>query len=158
MTHKPKFQAPVATVMLARIYLERHGIAKDKIDEFRRGLARLMQNIGRPDLAPPLRQWATPADLTETVGRDHITCLECKRKFKVLGRHLWAEHQLTRKDYIAAWSLPVDYPMACQSYSEAKSAIFRKSGLKGGRPKGSTTINPSKSWRKIQKESTEHGD
>jgi predicted transcriptional regulator len=69
----------------------------------------------------------------KSLGRDHITCLMCGRKQKLLKRHLSSAHSLTPTEYREMFGLKRDYPMTAPSYVEMRAEIARRVGL--GRPK-----------------------
>jgi predicted transcriptional regulator len=68
-----------------------------------------------------------------SLSRDHITCLLCGRKQKLLKRHLSSAHQLTPPEYRELFGLKRDYPMTAPSYVEMRAEIARRVGL--GRPR-----------------------
>lgn len=73
---------------------------------------------------------ARPAlPLDRAVTDDKVFCLCCGKGFKMLKRHLGAEHGLTEDEYRAQFGLPADMPLVAPSYSERKAAYARKVGL-----------------------------
>jgi predicted transcriptional regulator len=82
------------------------------------------QAAAKPEPVIPVRR---------SLSRDHITCLMCGRKQKLLKRHLSSAHNLTPPEYREMFSLKRDYPMTAPSYVEMRAEIARRVGL--GRPK-----------------------
>lgn len=86
----------------------------------------------RPDPAVSVRASVKP---------DHVVCLDCGKKMKMLKRHLSTEHQMSPEEYKARWELPADYPLVAPNYAETrrdlakKIGLGRKPGQKRGRPK-----------------------
>ena len=86
----------------------------------------------RPDPAVSVRS---------SVKRDHLVCLDCGKKMKMLKRHLSTEHDMTPDEYRARWDLSGDYPMVAPEYAETrrdlavKIGLGRKPGQKRGRKK-----------------------
>ena len=86
----------------------------------------------RPDPAVSVRA---------SVKKDHIICLDCGKKMKMLKRHLSTEHGLTPDEYRARWNLSADYPMVAPDYAATrrdlavKIGLGRKPGQKRGRKK-----------------------
>lgn len=78
----------------------------------------------KPEPVVPIRR---------SLSRDHITCLLCGRKQKLLKRHLSSAHQLTPPEYRELFGLKRDYPMTAPSYVEMRAEIARRVGL--GRPR-----------------------
>lgn len=76
-----------------------------------------------------------------SVKKDHIVCLECGKKMKMLRRHLSSEHGMTPQEYRERWGLSADYPMVAPDYAETrrelavKIGLGRKPGQKRGRRK-----------------------
>jgi predicted transcriptional regulator len=91
------------------------------------GLAggRLPTAAGRQEPAVPVKKSVTP---------DHIICLECGRKQKMLKRHIRTAYGLSPEQYRERWELPTDYPMVAANYSKKRSSLARQIGLgTGGR-------------------------
>jgi len=64
-----------------------------------------------------------------SVKPDHIVCLECGAKNKMLKRHLATAHGLSPNDYRARYKLPADYPVVAPEYAAARSRMAKKIGL-----------------------------
>lgn len=79
--------------------------------------------------------------IRSSVKRDHIVCLDCGKKMKMLRRHLTSEHGLDPQAYRERWGLAADYPMVAPEYAETrrdlavKIGLGRKPGQKRGRRK-----------------------
>lgn len=89
----------------------------------------------RPDPAVSIRA---------SVKKDHIVCLDCGKKMKMLKRHLSTEHGLSPDEYRARWELSADYPLVAPNYAETRRDLAKKIGLgrkpgqkRGRRKKGS---------------------
>ena len=89
----------------------------------------------RPDPAVSVRS---------SVKKDHIVCLDCGKKMKMLKRHLSTEHDMSPEEYRQRWDLPSDYPMVAPAYAETrrdlahKIGLGRKPGQKRGRKKAAS--------------------
>ena len=83
----------------------------------------------RPDPAVSVRA---------SVKKDHIICLDCGKKMKMLKRHLSTEHDMTPEEYRARWDLPSDYPMVAPEYADTRRDLAKKIGLgrKPGQKRG----------------------
>lgn len=75
---------------------------------------------GRPEPALPLDR---------AVTHDKVYCLCCGKGFKMLKRHLGAEHGLTEAAYRNLFDLPEDLPLVAPSYSERKASYAREAGF-----------------------------
>ncbi|MEP2736007.1 MAG: MucR family transcriptional regulator [Erythrobacter sp.] len=83
----------------------------------------------RPDPAVSVRASVKP---------DHVVCLDCGKKMKMLKRHLSTEHQMSPEEYKARWELPADYPLVAPNYAETRRDLAKKIGLgrKPGQKRG----------------------
>ncbi len=64
-----------------------------------------------------------------SVKKDHIVCLDCGKKMKMLKRHLSTEHGMTPEQYRARWELSADYPIVAPNYAETRRDLAKKIGL-----------------------------
>jgi predicted transcriptional regulator len=71
--------------------------------------------------------------LRRSVRPDHLVCLICGKKQKLLKRHLAVEHELTPNQYGETFRLKPDYPMAAPNYAQQRRELAMKIGL--GRPR-----------------------
>ncbi len=65
----------------------------------------------------------------KSVADDHITCLDCGKKFKSLKRHIRTYHDVTPDEYRARWKLAADYPMVAPNYSASRAKMAKQFGL-----------------------------
>ena len=64
-----------------------------------------------------------------SVKKDHIVCLDCGKKMKMLKRHLSTEHGMTPEEYRARWELPADYPIVAPNYADTRRKLAKQIGL-----------------------------
>ena len=64
-----------------------------------------------------------------SVKPEHISCLECGKKQKMLKRHLMTNHEMTPADYRQKWALSSDYPMVAPNYAEQRRTLAKSIGL-----------------------------
>jgi predicted transcriptional regulator len=115
--HVSKSSVPAAEIprLIGDIYQALSGLAG----------GRLPSAAGRSEPAVPVKKSVTP---------DHIICLECGRKQKMLKRHIRTAYGLSPEQYRERWELPADYPMVAANYSKKRSSLARQIGLgTGGR-------------------------
>ncbi|GAA4643377.1 MucR family transcriptional regulator [Pontixanthobacter gangjinensis] len=87
----------------------------------------------------PVEELPDPAvSIRSSVKKDHIVCLDCGKKMKMLKRHLMTEHGLTIDEYRNRWSLTADYPMVAPDYAATRRDLAKKIGLgrKPGQKRG----------------------
>ena len=65
----------------------------------------------------------------KAITDDKIYCLCCGKPFKMLKRHLGAEHGMTEQAYREAFDLDEDYPLVAPNYSERKANYARSVGF-----------------------------
>ena len=74
-------------------------------------LAQTLENAMCPEEAKQ-----TPAvDPKNSIGESYVTCLECGKKFKVMGNRHLKTHGLTAKEYKAKWGLKKGVSLAAKS-------------------------------------------
>lgn len=89
--------------------------------------SRLHAELGEAPAPQPKAQSGLTA--ANAVTRDKIFCLCCGKGFKMLKRHLGAEHDMTEQAYREAFGLAEDYPLVAPSYSERKANYARSVGF-----------------------------
>lgn len=122
----------IATIVAS--YAARPDVKPDDIVEL---LAKLKREMGDQDVAPSAPDVAgetvekpKPAlPIEKAVTRDKVYCLCCGKGFKMLKRHLTAEHGLSEAEYRRLFDLPEDMPLVAPSYSEKKAAYAKKAGF-----------------------------
>jgi predicted transcriptional regulator len=65
----------------------------------------------------------------QTVFDDHLICLDCGLRVKMLKRHLRTAHNAIPVQYRLKWGLPADYPMVARHYAALRSSLAKSSGL-----------------------------
>jgi predicted transcriptional regulator len=64
-----------------------------------------------------------------SVKKDHIVCLDCGKRMKMLKRHLSTEHGMTPDEYRARWELGPEYPLVAPNYAETRRKLAKEIGL-----------------------------
>ncbi len=104
------------------------------------------------DLLPPraLGSVEPALPIAKAVTEDKVYCLCCGKGFKMLKRHLGAEHGLTEAAYRAMFGLSDDIPLVAPSYSVRKASYARKVGFgKYDRAEAGTSVSRSPVGQKI---------
>lgn len=80
--------------------------------------------------APKAEAGSEPAiPISKAVTDEKVYCLCCGKGFRMLKRHIGAEHGLTEAQYRNKFGLPEDFPLVAPSYSEMKASFAKKAGL-----------------------------
>src|ERR687884_1279549 len=96
---------------------------------------------------------APAVSVKKSVQPDYIVCLEDRKMFKSLKRHLRTVYDLTPDQYRAKWGLPADYPMVAPNYAAARSELAKSMGLGARRrktpdPEPAQPVAPARGRRK----------
>jgi predicted transcriptional regulator len=81
-------------------------------------------------------------DPKASLFRDHIVCLGCGKRVKMLRRHIRTAHGMTSDDYRRHWDLPYDYPMVTSAYAKVRSDLAKAAGLGSHRGDRRTRLPP----------------
>jgi predicted transcriptional regulator len=83
--------------------------------------------------------------IRSSVKPDHVVCLECGKKMKMLKRHLSTDHGMTTDDYRKRWGLASDYPLVAPNYAEKRRELAKLIGLgrKPGQKRGRRKKTPA---------------
>lgn len=119
---------------VAAAYATRTDVSADDIVSL---VAKLRQEFGTDKTVEPTTQteirasgFAEPAlPIDKAVTHDKVFCLCCGKGFKMLKRHLGAEHNLTEAAYRAKFGLPEDLPLVAPSYSARKASYAKEVGF-----------------------------
>jgi predicted transcriptional regulator len=121
------------TAEIVSAYVSNNEIAPSELGGLITTVAGQLSKVGaEPD--QPAEEKPEPAvSARRSIRPDHLVCLICGRKQKLLKRHLAVEHELTPNQYRETFGLKSDYPMAAPSYAQRRREIAFRIGL--GRPK-----------------------
>ena len=126
-----------ATDILAAVaaaYAARTDVSADDIVAL---VGKLRREFGSADMLVPedkpkpreSTRIAPAIPIEKAVTHDKVYCLCCGKGFKMLKRHLGAEHGLTEAAYRAMFDLPEDMPLVAPSYSDRKANYARRVGF-----------------------------
>jgi len=121
------------TAEIASAYVSNNTLSSEDIGRLIAEIGRQLQALGGEQQAPAPDKPEPAVSVRRSIGSDHLICLVCGRKQRLLKRHLASEHQLTRDEYRRLFGLKADYPMVAPSYAEMRRELALKIGL--GRPK-----------------------
>jgi predicted transcriptional regulator len=133
LDHIKKLSADIVTAFVGNVVLpatDLHGL----INSVYKALSDAEANL--PEVGPESHSQKPVVHPKRSVFKDHIVCLEDGKSFKMLKRHLHADHDMTPEQYREKWGLPSNYPMVAEDYAAARSQLAKISGL------GTTSSQP----------------
>jgi predicted transcriptional regulator len=114
------------TAEIVAAHVSKSAVPQNELPELIASVHAALAGVGAPEPEAPL----TPAvSIKKSVQDEHITCLECGKKLKMLKRHLGTDHGMTPAEYRARWSLPADYPISAPAYSRKRQDLAKQIGL-----------------------------
>jgi predicted transcriptional regulator len=121
------------TAEIVSAYVSNNKIAPSELGGLITTVAGQLGKLGaEPD--QPAEDKPEPAvSVRRSIRPDHLVCLICGRKQKLLKRHLAVEHELTPNQYRETFGLKSDYPMVAPNYAQQRREVALASGL--GRPR-----------------------
>jgi predicted transcriptional regulator len=122
----------VLTTEIVSAYAGHHHLAVHELTEVVRLVGQSLATAEQSAATPPAPEPAV--SVRRSVRPDHLICLVCGRKVKMLRRHLQAAHGLSPADYRSMFALKPDYPMSAPALTEQRAAVAQRIGL--GRRKG----------------------
>lgn len=116
------------TAEIVAAHVSNNSVAPDAVGALIGNVYSALSGLGS---APaPVEAAPEPAvSVRSSVKRDHLVCLDCGKKMKMLRRHLSSEHDMSPADYRARWNLAADYPMVAPDYAETRRELAVKIGL-----------------------------
>jgi predicted transcriptional regulator len=85
--------------------------------------------LGRGSTGPAAARQEPAVPVRQSVRDDHLVCLVCGKRQKMLRRHLGVAHQLTPQAYREQFGLKPNYPMTAPGYSRHRSEMAKRVGL-----------------------------
>ncbi len=96
---------------IARAQASVRSMTASEVAQYVNDLALALEGVVSPDEAK-----TSPAvDPKNSIGETYVTCLECGKKFKVMGNRHLKSHGLTAKEYKAKWGLKKTTSLAAKS-------------------------------------------
>ena len=121
------------TVEIVSAYVAHNQIAASDLPKVISTVAGALRTLGQEPRAAVPNKPEPIVSVRSSVRPDHLVCLVCGKKQKLLKRHLAVEHELTPSQYRETFGLKPDYPMAAPGYAQQRRELALSIGL--GRPK-----------------------
>lgn len=117
------------TTDIAAAYLSNNQIPADQVPTLIGNIFAALDRAIAPPAIPAPIQPEPAVSVRASVKPDHIVCLECGAKHKMLRRHLMTAHGLEEGEYRQRWNLPADYPLTAPNYAQKRRELALKFGL-----------------------------
>jgi predicted transcriptional regulator len=116
------------TADIVAAHLANNAVGVTEVPSFVRSVHDALLELTTPATKP--QEEVKPAvSIRSSVKPDHVVCLDCGAKLKMLKRHLAVHHGMTPGEYRKKWNLSSDYPVVAPNYAEDRKNIALKSGL-----------------------------
>jgi predicted transcriptional regulator len=137
----------VVTAEIVSAYVAHNQIATPDLVTLVGAVAGELRKVGTRAEQPAESEPAVP--VRRSIRSDHLVCLVCGKKQKVLKRHLAVEHDLTPEQYREGFGLKPDYPMVAPSFTQQRRELALNIGLgqkkkQDRRRKSTTRSHPSR--------------
>jgi predicted transcriptional regulator len=127
------------TTDIVAAYVRHNSVSPDQISGLINAVHSTLTSLGKNVADEPPRVPAV--SVRRSVRPDHIICIECGHKGKMLKKHLQSKHGLSVTEYKLRWKLASDHPMTAPNYSERRSQLAKSTGL--GRNRGRAASIPA---------------
>ena len=115
------------TEKIVSSHVSNNSVASADLPDLIRAIYAALGNVSTAGEAAPTPEPAVP--IKKSITPNVIVCLEDGKKFKMLKRHLKADHNMTPKEYRERWGLAPDYPIVAPKYAEKRSQLAKQIGL-----------------------------
>ena len=115
------------TAQIVSAHITNNAVSVQQLPAFIREVHQALVTAGQA-AGEPIKS-APAVAVRKSVFDDHILCLDCGGSFKLLKRHIAADHQMTPDAYRIKWALPPSYPLVAPAYAAARSRLAKDSGL-----------------------------
>ena len=124
------------TTEIVAAYVSHHKVQVLDVPNLINAVATELGSLGTEATPTALKRPEPAVSVRRSVRPDHLVCLICGKRQKLLKRHLAVEHELTPNQYRDSFGLQPEYPMAAPNYAQQRRELAVKIGL--GRPKRTT--------------------
>ncbi|WP_234028136.1 MucR family transcriptional regulator [Qipengyuania aquimaris] len=117
----------VLAVDITSAYVASNQIASERVGSLVANIHGALANLGKEQFEAEAPEPAV--SIRASIKKDHLVCLACGKKMKMLKRHLSTEHGMTPKEYREAYGLPDSYSLVAPDYAKTRSDLAKKIGL-----------------------------
>lgn len=124
MTTKTEADVLSQTSAIVASYVANNNISVERLSNLLGDVHRALTGAGNGAAASEAPRPAAP--IGKSVQPDHVVCLECGERRKMLRRHLRNAHGLTPADYRSRWNLAPDHPLVAPNYARQRGEMVRR--------------------------------
>jgi predicted transcriptional regulator len=124
------------TAEIVSAYVSNNNIASSELGGLITTVAGQLSKVGAEPEQGAEEKPEPVVSVRRSIRPDHLVCLVCGKKQKLLKRHLAVEHELTPNEYRESFALKPDYPMTAPNYAQQRRELALSFGL--GRPRKAT--------------------
>jgi predicted transcriptional regulator len=121
------------TAEIVAAYVSNNQIAMADLAALISAVAGQLGKIGAEPEQPAEEQRGRVVSVRRSVRPDHLVCLVCGQRQKMLKRHLAVRHDLTPAEYRERFGLKPDYPMTAPNYAKQRREVALATGLTSSR-------------------------
>jgi predicted transcriptional regulator len=131
LVDEPLDQSTLAalTAEIASAYVANNTVPLSEMANLIGSIAKHLGELGREPVVETAPKPEPAVSVRRSVQSDHVVCLLCGKRQKMLKRHLAQHHDMTPEDYRTMFELKPDYPMVAPDYTAQRSALAKKIGL-----------------------------
>jgi predicted transcriptional regulator len=117
------------TAEIVSAYVANNKIASSELGGLITTVAGQLSKVGGEPERGAGEKLEAVVSVRRSIRPDHLVCLICGKKQKLLKRHLAVEHDLTPNQYRETFGLKSEYPMAAPNYAQQRRELALKIGL-----------------------------
>jgi predicted transcriptional regulator len=127
-SHEPTSIATL-TAEIVSAYVSNNQIASSELGGLISAVAGRLGKIGAEPEQPAEEKPAPAVSVRRSIRPDHLVCLVCGQRQKMLKRHLAVRHDLSPAEYRERFGLKPDYPMTAPKYAQQRREVALATGL-----------------------------
>ena len=122
-------QVITLTADIVSAHVSNNRVAVNDLPELIRQVHTALLSLGAAPVEVVAQRPEPVVSIRSSVKPEHLVCLACGQKNKMMRRHLVVAHGMTPEQYREAYDLPKTYPMVAPNYSEQRANLARAIGL-----------------------------